>query len=210
MEDQELTYQKSRQRRAGIAARQSVAAALRRASDCRICAFLLESDAYRAAQTILLYAAAGGEVDLTEFAVQARWEGKTLCYPRCLPGRQMDALQPLGPDSWEEGAYHILAPIPARSRRVSPEELELILVPCAAFDPSCRRVGVGAATMTNSCPCAPAPSPSAWPTTARRYPRCTPGSWTWGWTASSPSCAGITGIDATRYDYTRRIFPWKQ
>ncbi|MCD8342390.1 MAG: 5-formyltetrahydrofolate cyclo-ligase [Clostridiales bacterium] len=143
MEDQELTYQKSRQRRAGIAARQSVAAALRRASDRRISAFLLESDAYRAARTILLYAAAGGEVNLAEFAAQARQAGKTLCYPHCLPGRQMDALEPLGPDSWEEGAYHILTPVPSRSRRIPPEDLELILVPCAAFDPSCRRVGMG-------------------------------------------------------------------
>ncbi|MCC8098786.1 MAG: 5-formyltetrahydrofolate cyclo-ligase [Clostridiales bacterium] len=143
MEDQELTYQKSRQRRAGIAARQAVPAALRRASDRRVCAALLASDAYRAARTILLYAAAGGEVNLTDFAAQAGREGKTLCYPRCLPGHQMDALEPLGPDSWEEGAYHILAPIPARSRRVPPEDLGLILIPCAAFDPSCRRVGMG-------------------------------------------------------------------
>lgn len=143
VEDQELTEQKSRQRRAGIAARQSLPAALRRAGDRRICAALLAREEYRAAQTILLYAAAGGEVNLADFAAQAQREGKRLCYPRCLPGHRMDALQPLGPDSWEEGAYHILAPVPARSRRIPPEAVELILVPCAAFDPACRRVGMG-------------------------------------------------------------------
>ncbi|MCD7918727.1 MAG: 5-formyltetrahydrofolate cyclo-ligase [Clostridiales bacterium] len=143
MEDQELTYQKSRQRRAGVAARQAVPGALRPACNRHICAALLESDAYRNARIILLYTAVRGEVNLADFAARAQQEGKTLCYPRCLPGRQMDALQPLGPDSWEEGAYHIRAPIPARSRRIPPEALELILVPCAAFDPSCRRVGMG-------------------------------------------------------------------
>ncbi|MCD8159625.1 MAG: 5-formyltetrahydrofolate cyclo-ligase [Clostridiales bacterium] len=82
-------------------------------------------------------------MNLADFAAQAQREGKRLCYPRCLPGHRMDALQPLGPDSWEEGAYHILAPVPARSRRIPPEAVELILVPCAAFDPACRRVGMG-------------------------------------------------------------------
>ncbi len=143
VEDQELTCQKSRQRRAGIAARQSLPAALRHAADRHICAALLTCEEYRTAQTILLYAAAGGEVNLADFAAQATGEGKRLCYPRCLPGHQMDALQPLGPDSWEEGTYHIRAPIPARSQRIPPEEVELILVPCAAFAPACRRVGMG-------------------------------------------------------------------
>ena len=47
------------------------------------------------------------------------------------------------PDGWEAGAYGIRTPILTKSRLLAPEELDLVLVPCTAFDAACRRVGMG-------------------------------------------------------------------
>ena len=41
------------------------------------------------------------------------------------------------------GAYGIRTPILARAEILPPEALDLILVPCTAFDAACRRVGMG-------------------------------------------------------------------
>lgn len=56
-----------------------------RAAECReICARILESDAYAAADVLLLYAALGDEIDLLAIAHDAWRRGKTVAYPRCL------------------------------------------------------------------------------------------------------------------------------
>ena len=47
------------------------------------------------------------------------------------------------PDGWEAGVYGIRTPILTKSRLLAPEELDLVLVPCTAFDAACRRVGMG-------------------------------------------------------------------
>lgn len=131
------------QRREGVAARRAIPPAVREAYNQRICAALLECDWYRRAHTILLYTAVGGEVSLAAFAEAAEQDGKVLSYPLCLPGHQMDALHPSDPEAWEEGAYHIPAPVRERSELVLPEALDLVLVPCTRFDGDCRRVGMG-------------------------------------------------------------------
>ena len=48
-----------------------------------------------------------------------------------------------GPDGWEVGAYGIRTPVLERAALVRPEALDLVLVPCTAFDAACRRVGMG-------------------------------------------------------------------
>ena len=48
-----------------------------------------------------------------------------------------------GEDSWETGAYGIRTPILSRAEILPPEALDLILVPCTAFDAACGRVGMG-------------------------------------------------------------------
>lgn len=134
---------KAAQRRAGIAARNALAPAEREAYSRAIADAILESAFYQEARTLLLYAAVGGEANLSALAERAARDGKTVCYPVCRPGHAMDALSPLTPEAWTEGAYHIPAPDPARSRLVPPEELDLVVAPCAAFDAACRRVGMG-------------------------------------------------------------------
>ena len=48
-----------------------------------------------------------------------------------------------GPDGWEMGQYGIRTPILSRSEILLPEALDLVLVPCTAFDADCFRVGMG-------------------------------------------------------------------
>lgn len=138
-ERQTLTEQKQAQRRAGIAARRGLSSAQRRSQSEAICRRIAALEVFREVRRVLLYAAFGGEAELSALAAGDR----EYCYPVCLPDCQMLAACPLGPESWEVGAYGILAPNPARSRIIPPEELELVLVPCTAFDSACRRVGMG-------------------------------------------------------------------
>ena len=79
-------------------------------------------------------------ITLLEAAARA---GKEIAYPLCGEGYTMEAAQPLGPEGWEVGMYGIRTPIPEKSRFLPPEQLDLILVPCTAFDETCRRVGMG-------------------------------------------------------------------
>ena len=72
----------------------------------------------------------------------ARGLGKTLAYPVCGENFSLTAAVP-GEDGWEAGAYGIRAPILSRAEILPPEALDLILVPCTAFDAACGRVGMG-------------------------------------------------------------------
>ena len=94
------------------------------------------------AQTILLYAAFGSEADLSALAEKAQAQGKTLAYPVCGEAYSLTAAVP-GPDGWEMGQYGIRTPILSRSEILLPEALDLVLVPCTAFDADCFRVGMG-------------------------------------------------------------------
>lgn len=134
---------KQTQRRAGIQARKALSAPERAERNHRICQAVLEQEAFLRAERILAYAAFGGEVDLRELLEAAQNLGKKVAYPVCLPDCQMLAACPSGEESWSVGAYGIRTPILERSEIFAPEALELILVPCTAFDESCRRVGMG-------------------------------------------------------------------
>ena len=55
----------------------------------------------------------------------------------------MTAARPHLEKGWETGAYGIRAPVLERAEIFPPETLDLVLVPCTAFDEACRRVGMG-------------------------------------------------------------------
>lgn len=134
---------KRAQRRQGMAARQALRPEQRAAADAAICARIAATAAYRRAERILLYAAAGGEVNLAALAAQARRDGKRLAWPVSLPGHGMAAAEPPDDSAWETGQYGIRAPILAQAEQWPPERISLVLAPCTAFDALCRRVGMG-------------------------------------------------------------------
>ena len=137
-----LAEEKQVQRKAGIAARRALAPETRAAANAALCARLVALPCFRQARTILLYAAFGGEADLATLAETARGLGKTLAYPVCGENFSLTAAVP-GEDGWEAGAYGIRTPILSRAEILPPEALDLILVPCTAFDAACGRVGMG-------------------------------------------------------------------
>ena len=137
-----VSEQKQAQRRAGRAARRALSAQARAAANAALCANLWQLDAVQNAQTILLYAAFGSEADLSAFAEKAQAQGKTLAYPVCGEAYSLTAAVP-GPDGWETGLYGIRTPVLERSVLLEPEQLDLVLVPCTAFDADCFRVGMG-------------------------------------------------------------------
>ena len=133
---------KQTQRKAGRAARKALSPEERKAANAALCAFLWQLAAVQNAQTILLYAAFGSEADLSALAEKAQAQGKTLAYPVCGEAYSLTAAVP-GPDGWEMGQYGIRTPILSRSEILLPEALDLVLVPCTAFDADCFRVGMG-------------------------------------------------------------------
>lgn len=135
--------EKRRQRAAGLAARAGLDAAQHAAFDQAIAARILALPAFDRAALIVSYCAANGEADPSGIDAEARRRGKQVAYPLCRGGGEMDAAIPEGPKAMERGMYGIPAPAPERSRAVRPEEADLVLVPCAAFDSACHRVGMG-------------------------------------------------------------------
>ncbi|MCD8051479.1 MAG: 5-formyltetrahydrofolate cyclo-ligase [Clostridiales bacterium] len=141
MDAQMILSEKQAQRKRGIQARNALSAQQRAEYSRRICEKIAGLEAFQRAETVLLYAAFRAEVSLDPLLLAAA--NKRLAWPVCLPECQMAAAVPQGPEGWETGAYGIRAPILERSLVVPPEELDLVLVPCTAFDPDCHRVGMG-------------------------------------------------------------------
>ena len=137
-----IAEEKQLQRKAGRAARKALSPDECVTANAALCRTLWQLEAVRNARTILLYAAFGAEADLAAFAAEAQARGKKLAYPVCGEEYSLTAAVP-GPDGWEVGQYGIRTPIPARSELVPPEALDLVLVPCTAFDAGCYRVGMG-------------------------------------------------------------------
>ena len=138
----EIQSRKAEQRRAGIAARKALPQAERVAANAAICARVLELPCFRQAQNLLVYAAFGGEADLSALAEKAARQGKNVAYPVCGENFTLTAAVPVQ-DGWEVGAYGIRTPILEQAEIIRPETLDLVLVPCTAFDAACHRVGMG-------------------------------------------------------------------
>ena len=137
-----IAQEKQAQRAAGKAARRALPESVRDTASRALCQRVQETEAFRSARRILLYAAFGAEADLSVLADAARQMGKQVAYPICGEDFSLTAAVP-GPDGWEVGQYGIRTPILERAELLAPEQLDLVLVPCTAFDADCFRVGMG-------------------------------------------------------------------
>ncbi len=137
--------QKSAFRKAGIDARLALNRETALEFSLTISKKLLESRYYEDARAIFSYMAFKGEADVSYFNRQAALDGKTVAFPLCYAGGRMDAAVPLDENAWEPGRYGLIMPVAARSRIVPPEEIDLVILPCAAADIKQKmRVGMGA------------------------------------------------------------------
>lgn len=138
-----IREEKAAQRRQGIEARRSLGEAERTAANAGLCRNLEALPVWQKARRVLAYAAFGGEADLSALLEQAARAGKTIAYPLCGEDCAMEAALPGGPDGWETGKYGIRTPVRETARILPPEQLDLVLLPCTAFDADCRRLGMG-------------------------------------------------------------------
>ena len=132
--DTGVQREKEHQRAAGIARRRALSVQQRTVFDAAIAARVLALPAFAAARTVLSYCAVGGEANPAAIDAAALRLGKAVAYPLCLEEGHMEAALPEAADALAPGRYGIPAPIPGRCRLLAPEDVDLALVPCAAFD----------------------------------------------------------------------------
>ncbi len=132
------------QRKACLDARKAISAEVRKEKSRAICQRLLDLECYQKAETILAYNAFGAEVGLSDLIRQAKLAGKRVCLPCCVNETEMVALLPKDETSFRKGAFGILEPIPEKSELVPPEQIDLVVCPCAGFDEHRNRIGMGA------------------------------------------------------------------
>lgn len=132
---------KQQQRQDAKAARTSLSESDRKIFNAAVAERLIGLSA--TAVVIMSYMALGEELDLMQFNEEILQAGKKLAFPVTLEKGRMEAYIPAEEDSWTVGAYGIQTPIPEKSLLINPEDLELIVVPCVAFDTDKMRIGWG-------------------------------------------------------------------
>ncbi len=111
------------------------------AASAAICRRILALPEFRRAQWVLGFFPMASEPNIRPVLEAVLAQGKRLCLPRCLAGRQLGAcavtdLAQLQPDVWG-------IPAPPTDAPAAPH-IDLALVPGVAFDRACRRLGHGA------------------------------------------------------------------
>ena len=91
----------------------------------------------------MLYASTAEEIDLYPLMEQLLTEGRRIALPEIVGSGVMEARVLPAMDALTPGAFGILTPDPARGDRISPEEIDVIIVPGAAFDADGGRLGLG-------------------------------------------------------------------
>ncbi len=104
---------------------------------------LISLKAYQEAKRILTYLAMPGEADLDPLIRRALADGKEVYVPVCLAARQMEAGRLLDMEHFVKGPYG-LRDLPKGYSTISPEEIDLVLVPGLAGSPDGTRLGMGA------------------------------------------------------------------
>ena len=137
-----LSEEKRTLRRSVIAARRALPEETRQACDAAIARHVLESTAWKHADTVFLYLGTGWEIATDAIVTAALAEGKTLAVPRCLDGGAMETRVIRSSADLRPGAYGIPEPLPELPL-LSPEETDLAIVPAVAYDRAGYRLGRG-------------------------------------------------------------------
>ena len=110
----------------------------------KICKQVLESDEYKAAETIFAYYPLGNEVNCLTVLKEALNDGKRVVLPKTGAECRMDFYEIHGLDDVEEGTFHVMEP-KTTCKRFLPDadDCALVLVPGVAFDYQGNRYGYG-------------------------------------------------------------------
>ncbi len=107
------------------------------------CRLLMTTESYRNARNIMIYRAMKGELSMAYLESRAAADGKELLYPLCIEEHLMLALLPDSPDAFIRGSYGIGEPDINRSKIIQPQDIDLVVCPCSAFDTDLYRMGMG-------------------------------------------------------------------
>ena len=115
------------------------------AIDAQIIDNFLASDLYKNSEWIMAYVSFGTEIYTHDFVKKALADGKHVVVPICNIADHTITLSEIlnFPDDLEEGHYGILEVRPDCLRIVDPKQLDLVMVPGCAFNPSGNRMGFG-------------------------------------------------------------------
>lgn len=130
-----------------MAARDGLSAEDRAAKSRVIGERLLALPEFQAAQTVMMFATYGSEVQTVPLIERALDAGKTVALPRIeADSRRLRpfAIADLQADT-VPGVWGIPQPLPERCRELALADLELIVTPGVGFDEQCNRLGHGKA-----------------------------------------------------------------
>ena len=131
-------------RRQTTAARKALTDGYRQSASEKMLAVLYAQPAFRAAQTIFLYASMVDEVQLDALMEYCLTLGKTVCLPLITGPGTMEAAVLPSMAALVTGKFGIRAIDPDHCQALDARTIDLIIVPGAAFDAAGRRLGLGA------------------------------------------------------------------
>ena len=131
-------------RKSKIQARNSLSPEDRERLSAIISDRIASSEIFKKSKTVLIYRATKGEVRLDALEKADEAAGKRLAYPLCITDSEMISLLPEDENAWKPGYFGIMEPVREKSEEISPEEIDLVICPCTAFDENCGRMGMGA------------------------------------------------------------------
>lgn len=111
---------------------------------CDILTRLIKEPRYSEVRTIFSYRGTWDEVNVDAFNDWAEVQGYRVAYPISLPKGIMKAAVPAEENAWHRAAYGILEPVMENSKILEPGDIDLVIVPCVAFDEYGNRCGHGA------------------------------------------------------------------
>ena len=114
----------------------------REAADRAIARHLLALPEYRSAGAVFCFVSAGREIDTRPILEQTLADGKMLCVPLCVADGIMELRAIRDLEELFPGAYGILEP-PADSPALSPDQIDLAVIPCVTCSREGRRLGRG-------------------------------------------------------------------
>lgn len=110
--------------------------------DAALCGYVLSLPEYQQAHTVFCYVSTPEEPGTQALLAFILADNKRLCVPRCLPNGEMSLCLITSLAELRPGAFGILEPastIPA----LSPEEIDLTIIPCVACTREGLRLGQG-------------------------------------------------------------------